>query len=302
MSHDLGILDSPYSSHLVDHIPIMESNGWVMWKMGTWLMTHDILVALVAIPCQQRSNPWPILAYLHRQSFLSLGATNTSMCRSCWPQFTPYGFHRWGTPKWLVYNSIKWLVYNWNSYMTPYPSISKGCEDHPLISYHYRWQLFSPQCWLEDSSSERPWHVMSIVLIHDCNCKTTTRHIMHYMTIYTYLYMGTSQNTRYGSRPGAHTWSMPPDPYLDPYPMIHDTAWSFPVDPYPWTIPLSRWRKTMLALMLLVILVLLLVRVLLLPLLLLLLLPLLLPLLLLLPPLPPCCCCCYCCCCCCCHY
>ena len=27
---------SPYSSHLVDHIP----NGWVMWKMGTWLMTH----------------------------------------------------------------------------------------------------------------------------------------------------------------------------------------------------------------------------------------------------------------------
>ena len=31
---------SPYSSHKKDHIPIMESNGWVMWKMGTWLMTH----------------------------------------------------------------------------------------------------------------------------------------------------------------------------------------------------------------------------------------------------------------------
>ena len=29
---------SPYSSHLVDHIP----NGWVMWKMGTWLMTHVV--------------------------------------------------------------------------------------------------------------------------------------------------------------------------------------------------------------------------------------------------------------------
>ena len=27
---------SPYSSHKKDHIP----NGWVMWKMGTWLMTH----------------------------------------------------------------------------------------------------------------------------------------------------------------------------------------------------------------------------------------------------------------------
>ena len=33
---------SPYSSHLVDNIP----NGWVMWKMGTWLMTH------VHGPCQ----------------------------------------------------------------------------------------------------------------------------------------------------------------------------------------------------------------------------------------------------------
>ena len=36
MSHDLGILDITWkSSHLVDHIP----NGWVMWNMGTWLMT-----------------------------------------------------------------------------------------------------------------------------------------------------------------------------------------------------------------------------------------------------------------------
>ena len=35
MSHDLGILDITWnSSHLVDHIPIMESNGWVMWNMG----------------------------------------------------------------------------------------------------------------------------------------------------------------------------------------------------------------------------------------------------------------------------
>ena len=32
------------SSHLVDHIPIMESNGWVMWNMGTWLMTHGLYV------------------------------------------------------------------------------------------------------------------------------------------------------------------------------------------------------------------------------------------------------------------
>ena len=22
----------------------MESNGWVMWKMGTWLMTHEFVV------------------------------------------------------------------------------------------------------------------------------------------------------------------------------------------------------------------------------------------------------------------
>ena len=42
-----------------------------------------------------------------------------------------------------VYNSIKWLVYNGNSYITPYPSISKGCEDHPLISYHYRWHYLA---------------------------------------------------------------------------------------------------------------------------------------------------------------
>ena len=31
-----GYWTSLYSSHLVDHIP----NGWVMWNMGTWLMTH----------------------------------------------------------------------------------------------------------------------------------------------------------------------------------------------------------------------------------------------------------------------
>ena len=41
----------------------------------------------------------------------------------------------------------------------------------------------------------------------------------------------------YGSRPRAHTRSIPPGPYLDPYPMILH-------DPYPWSIPLSRWRKT----------------------------------------------------------
>ena len=29
---------SPYSSHYRPLIP----NGWVMWKMGTWLMTHGI--------------------------------------------------------------------------------------------------------------------------------------------------------------------------------------------------------------------------------------------------------------------
>ena len=62
--------------------------------------------------------------------------------------------------------------------------------------------------------------------------------------------MGTSQNTRYGSRPRTHTRSIPPDPYLDPYPMIlHDPyPWSIPLihtpDPYPWSVPLSRWRKT----------------------------------------------------------
>ena len=94
-------------------------------------------------------------------------------------------------------------------------------------------------------------------------------------------YMGTSQNTRYGSRPRTHTRSIPPDPYLDPYPMILH-------DPYPWSIPLIHTpdpylflveERLMLALMLLFILILLLVIVLLLP--------LLLPLFLLLPPLPP---------------
>ena len=41
--------------------------------------------------------------------------------------------------------------------------------------------------------------------------------------------------------PRAHTWSIPPDPYLDPYPMIlHDP---YTLDPYPWSIPRSRWRK-----------------------------------------------------------
>ena len=46
-----------------------------------------------------------------------------------------------------------------------------------------------------------------------------------------YIYMGTSQNTRYGSRPRTHTRSIPPDPYLDPYPVVLH-------DPYPWSIPL----------------------------------------------------------------
>ena len=39
----LGILDITWkSSHyrLYTSIYLMESNGWVMWKMGTWLMTH----------------------------------------------------------------------------------------------------------------------------------------------------------------------------------------------------------------------------------------------------------------------
>ena len=94
-------------------------------------------------------------------------------------------------------------------------------------------------------------------------------------------YMGTSQNTRYGSRPWTHTRSIPPDPYLDPYPMIlHDPyPWSIPLihtpDPYPFLVE----ERLMLALMLLFILILLLVLVLLLP--------LLLPLFLLLPLLPP---------------
>ena len=93
--------------------------------------------------------------------------------------------------------------------------------------------------------------------------------------------MGTSQNTRYGSRPRTHTRSIPPDPYLDPYPMIlHDPyPWSIPLihtpDPYPFLVE----ERLMLALMLLFILLLLLVLVLLLPLL------LVLPLFLLLPPL-----------------
>ena len=81
-------------------------------------------------------------------------------------------------------------------------------------------------------------------VLHPFLCKN----ILLYMHIY--IYMGTSQNTRYGSRPRTHTRSIPPDPYLDPYPMIlHDPyPWSIPLihtpDPYPWSVPLSRWRKT----------------------------------------------------------
>ena len=44
--------------------------------------------------------------------------------------------------------------------------------------------------------------------------------------IYIYIYMGASQNTRYGSRARAHTRSIPHDPYPDPYPIVQS-------DPYP---------------------------------------------------------------------
>ena len=54
--------------------------------------------------------------------------------------------------------------------------------------------------------------------------------------------MGTSQNTRYGSRRQSYTRSIPPDPYFDPYPVIlHDPyLWSIPLihtpDPYPFLV------------------------------------------------------------------
>ena len=45
-----GLLNVPWLGYIGHHlkkspssrplIPIMESNGWVMWNMGTWLMTH----------------------------------------------------------------------------------------------------------------------------------------------------------------------------------------------------------------------------------------------------------------------
>ena len=53
--------------------------------------------------------------------------------------------------------------------------------------------------------------------------------------------MGTSQNTRYGSRPRTHTRSIPPI-----HTLIH-TLWYCMIhtlDPYPWSIPLCHWRKT----------------------------------------------------------
>ena len=100
--------------------------------------------------------------------------------------------------------------------------------------------------------------------------------------MYIYIYVGTSQNTRYGSRPRTHTRSIPPDPYLDPYPMIlHDPyPWSIPLihtpDPYPFLVE----ERLMLALMLLFLLILLLVLVLLHT-------PVATTVVLLLPPLPP---------------
>ena len=64
----------------------------------------------------------------------------------------------------------------------------------------------------------------------------SNRYLWLYFTVciennHRYTYMGTSQNTRYGSRPRTHTRSIPPDPYLDPYPVVLH-------DPYPWSIPL----------------------------------------------------------------
>ena len=53
--------------------------------------------------------------------------------------------------------------------------------------------------------------------------------------------MGTSQNARYGSRPWAHTRSIPPI-----HTLIH-TLWYCMIhtlDPYPCSIPLSCWRMT----------------------------------------------------------
>ena len=45
MSHDLGILDITQNcSHQKDHIPIMESNGWVMWNMGTFNDPWNIVI------------------------------------------------------------------------------------------------------------------------------------------------------------------------------------------------------------------------------------------------------------------
>ena len=46
-------------------------------------------------------------------------------------------------------------------------------------------------------------------------------HIRHFRNLQEN-YMGTSQNTRYGSRRQSYTRSIPPDPYFDPYP------WSIP--------------------------------------------------------------------------
>ena len=47
--------------------------------------------------------------------------------------------------------------------------------------------------------------------------------ILRVAIICVYIYRGTSQNARYGSRPRAHTRSIPPNLYLDPY-LPYDTA------------------------------------------------------------------------------
>ena len=76
-------------------------------------------------------------------------------------------------------------------------------------------------------------------VLHLFRCYTHTQDVYFYINSYTYNYIyiyiyiciyichvGTSQNARYGSRPRAHTRSITPDSYLDPYPRILH-------DPYP---------------------------------------------------------------------
>ena len=87
----------------------MESNGWVMWKMGTWLMTHGplstkiLLLSFSRAACDE-SKPWNSDGF--RGRILSTGA---------WGKWTNDGQMMAKVFAWLIMIYI--YVYSWYMYI-----------------------------------------------------------------------------------------------------------------------------------------------------------------------------------------